>query len=134
MAGVAADDAQMMIASISAGLPLARAGHVRPLLVFAAQPTPLLPSTPTAVAAGVPVQDLDAWIGLMGPAGLPDALVARVNAAVNSVLDSAEAQAWAVQQGLLAAPGSSADFGATLRGDHARWKDVIRSLAIASGH
>jgi tripartite-type tricarboxylate transporter receptor subunit TctC len=131
IAGVATGAAQMMVLSLTAGLPLAQAGRVRPLLVFAAQRSPLLPDTPTATEAGVNAHDLDAWIGLVGPAGMPDALVLRLHAAVDAILASDETRQWAQQQGLAGARGSSAAFAATIATDHARWRSLIRALQVS---
>jgi len=51
---------QMMIVSITTGLPLAQAGRVRPLVVFSADRSPLLPGIPTAGEAGLKDLDLTA--------------------------------------------------------------------------
>lgn len=131
IAGVASGAAQMMIVSITTGLPLAQAGRVRPLLVFAAQRSPLLPDVPTAREADIGAVDLDAWIGLMGPRNFPPALLARVNAAVMVIVASDEARAWAAHHGLESAAGSAVEFAETLARDHARWGERLRSLNIA---
>ena len=121
---------QMMIVSITTGLPLAHAGRVRPLVVFSADRSPLLPGVPTAGEAGLKDLDLTAWIGLMAPVGTPGDVVNRINAAVDAVLRSADTIAWARRNGLEIATGSPASFAATVADDHARWGTVIRRMRL----
>jgi tripartite-type tricarboxylate transporter receptor subunit TctC len=130
IAAVASGDVQMMIVSITTGLPLAQAGRVRPLVVFSADRSPLLPGVPTAGEAGLKDLDLTAWIGLMAPVGTPGDVVNRINAAVDAVLRSADTIAWARRNGLEIATGSPASFAATVADDHARWGTVIRRMRL----
>ena len=104
---------------------------MRPLVVFSADRSPLLPGVPTARQGG-PKKDLDltAWIGLMAPAGTPGDVVKRINAEVDDVLRSADTIAWARRNGLEIATGSPASFAATVADDHARWGTVIRRMRL----
>jgi len=64
-----------------------RAGKLRLLAVLEAQRAKAAPDTPTVAEAGVPGYALpDTWIGLVGPAKLPAAIVNQVNAAVMKAL------------------------------------------------
>ncbi len=75
-------------------LPHVRAGKVRLLGVIEAQRAKAAPDTPTLAQAGVPGYAVpDTWIGLVGPAKLPAALVAQIHAAVTRALGFADVQA-----------------------------------------
>jgi tripartite-type tricarboxylate transporter receptor subunit TctC len=130
IAAVGSGDVQMMIVSITTGIGLAQAGRVRPLVVFSAQRSPLLPGVPTAREEGLTDLDLTAWIGLMAPAGTPAAVVNRINAAVDAVLRDPETIAWAQRNGLEIATGSAASFAQTVASDHARWGTLIRGMRL----
>ena len=77
IAAVASGDAQMMIVSITTGLPLSPAGKVRALAVFGEACSPLMPDVPTAAEQGFAHLDLNAWMGLVAPAATPAAWCRR---------------------------------------------------------
>ena len=75
------------IVIVSNVLTHVRAGKLRLLAVLEAQRAKAAPDTPTVAEAGVPGYALpDTWIGLVGPAKLPSAIVNQVNAAVMKAL------------------------------------------------
>ena len=73
---------------------------------------------------------MSAWIGLMAPAGTPDAVVTRITAEVARVRRAPEAIAWADAQGLETIGGSPASFAATVAGDYRRWGEIIRPMRL----
>ncbi len=107
-----------------------RAGTVRPLGVTTARRSPVLPDVPTIAEAGIPGYDTGVWWGLVGPAGLPPLVKARL------AKDCAEAvNAPAVKERLLglgAAPiGSSPeDFAALIRAEYEKWGPIIKAAGI----
>ncbi len=107
-----------------------RAGTVRPLGVTTARRSPVLPDAPTIAEAGIPGYDTGVWWGLVGPAGLPPLVKARL------AKDCAEAvNAPAVKERLLglgAAPiGSSPeDFAALIRAEYEKWGPIIKAAGI----
>ena len=130
VSAVAAGDAQMMIVSITTGLPLAQAGRVRALAVFAAARSPLMPDVPTAAEQGFAHLDLNAWMGLVAPAATPPSTIERLHAEIDAILAAPETLRWAREQGLEIARGTSSAFGRTIEADHERWGVVIRSMAL----
>ncbi len=130
IAAVASGDAQAMVVSVGTGLPLAQSGRVRPLAVFNDRRSPQLPEVPTAKEQGFTAVNLSAWIGLLAPAGTPDAIVVRVNAEVTKILDSPEAIAWAERHGLEIIGGPPGAFAATMVADYQRWGDIIQRLKL----
>jgi tripartite-type tricarboxylate transporter receptor subunit TctC len=127
---VANGDAHAMVVSIGTGIGLAQGGRVIPLLLFGDRRSPLLPDVPTTAESGLERLDLSAWIGLMAPAGTPEAVVTRINAEIARVLRSPEALAWADAQGLETIGGSPASFAATVAGDYLRWGEIIRPMRL----
>ena len=86
--------------SISQVAPQVRAGALRALAVSTPARSPALPDVPTVAEAGVPGYSFDAWIALIGPAGLPRSVVDADHAAVRTALASPEAQTALSAQGL----------------------------------
>jgi tripartite-type tricarboxylate transporter receptor subunit TctC len=130
IAAVASGDAHAMVVSIGTGLPLAQGGRVRPLVLFGDRRSALLSEVPIAADQGLSHIDLNAWIGLLAPAGTPESVVARVNAEAVRILQTPAAVAWANRHGLEIVGGSPAQFAATLAADYRRWGDVIRRLRL----
>ena len=92
---------QLGFVSVSQVVPQLKAGTLRALAVSTAARSSALPDVPTMAEAGVPAYSFDAWIALIGPAGLGKALVDSYAAAVKSAMTSPEAQAAIAGQGLM---------------------------------
>jgi tripartite-type tricarboxylate transporter receptor subunit TctC len=129
-AAVAANEVQVSLGSITAGISFVRAGQARALAVIAQQRSPLLPDVPTIAEAGLPNLEIRTWIGLSGPKGTPAAVVGRLNSEINRVLADPAMHKWMEQRGLEAIGGSSADFARTVATDDAKWAAEIHKLGL----
>jgi tripartite-type tricarboxylate transporter receptor subunit TctC len=78
----------MMFADFTAAQPHVKAGTVRPLAISRIQRSSLYPDLPTMDEAGVKGFNLDAWAGLVAPAGTPAAVVQKLNTALREIIDS----------------------------------------------
>jgi tripartite-type tricarboxylate transporter receptor subunit TctC len=122
-------DATFMVAP--ALLPHVQSGKVRLIAISADTKPDSLKDLPSLAEAGYPRVQALAWNGLVGPASLPDAAVARINADVNDLLanDSALREAMA-RSGLTIVGGSADAFGRFIAADVARWGPVITKLGV----
>src|SRR5258708_36253999 len=77
-----------MFADFTAAQPHVKAGTVRPLAISRIQRSSLYPDLPTMDEAGVKGFNLDAWAGLVAPAGTPAAVVQKLNTALREIIDS----------------------------------------------
>jgi tripartite-type tricarboxylate transporter receptor subunit TctC len=91
---------QLAFVSISQVGPQVKAGTLRALAVSTPARSAALPEVPTVAESGVPKYSFDAWIALIGPAGLPKAIVDSDYAAVKSAMASPAAQGVLATQGL----------------------------------
>ena len=122
-----------MVLPVHTALPLAQSGGIRMLAVGSAARLPAVPDVPTLAEAGFPGAQADLWFGLLGPAGLPDALVRRLNADLNAWLaEPATAEALRAQ-GMVPTPATPEAFGVLVARDYARWAAVIREARITAG-
>jgi tripartite-type tricarboxylate transporter receptor subunit TctC len=64
------------------------AGNAKGLAVATDQRLPTLPNVPTSAEAGLPEFSMQGWNAFFGPKGLPPAVVARLNTALNQALES----------------------------------------------
>jgi len=93
-----------------------------------AETTPNVPSL--AEASGAKDIDGDIWYGMYAPAGTPAALVAKINADVNAVLENPEVKATFARQGLITTGGAPKVLGDLTRDDLAKWTQVVRKANI----
>nr|WP_232076855.1 tripartite tricarboxylate transporter substrate binding protein [Variovorax sp. PBL-H6] len=92
---------QLAFVSVSQVTPQVKAGALRALAVSTTSRSAALPEVPTLAEAGVPKYSFDAWIALVGPSGLPKAIVDADAAAMRTALASPEAQNAITGQGLM---------------------------------
>ena len=119
-----------MFLDLAGGLPAMQSGKVRVLAIGSARRAPSLPDVPTLAEAGVPNVEVYAFQGLLGPAGLPDAVVSRLNSELNKALLSTAVQKRAADFGMEVLPGTPAQFRAMARAEALRWGPVIKSAGV----
>ncbi|MDB5880916.1 MAG: extra-cytoplasmic solute receptor protein [Ramlibacter sp.] len=117
---------QVMFESLSSIAPHARAGRVRALAVSGARRSPAFPEVPTIAEAGVPGYEAGTWTGVVGPVGIPRAIVLRLNAAINKAIVAPTFVKHFTEIGDEPAGGTPEEFGDLIRSDSAKWAAVIR--------
>ncbi len=123
-------DADTAIITVSTSLAQIREGKVRPLAGISARPMRQLPEV-ASVAASLPGYDVSVWHGIVGPAGMDPALVARVNAVFNQVLQApAVRTAITETQSADIIGGTPQQFDAFIKDELKRWPEVVRAAGI----
>ncbi|MBL6077930.1 tripartite tricarboxylate transporter substrate binding protein [Belnapia sp. T18] len=107
----------------------ARDGRPRILGIGATERVPQLPAAPTLKELGLPVEAAN-WFGLLGPAGLPAPVAARIGAAVAEGLKSAQVQEVFRAQVALPLTQTPAEMEQFLTADRGRRGSVLRDLNI----
>jgi tripartite-type tricarboxylate transporter receptor subunit TctC len=110
-----------------------QAGKLRALAVPTAERSALVPQVPTMAETGVPGYAVLNWYALVGPRGLPPAVVAQANAALHAALADADAVRKLAQQGIEPLPSSPADCAAFMRAETAKWDAVVKAARIGEG-
>lgn len=127
---VISGQAQLMFAVMQGGLPHVQAGKLRAVAVTGRKRAAALPDVPTITEAGFPGADFITWNGVHVRAGTPKAIVARLNADFNRVLNLADVRERMAALGLDPAGGSSEAFGAFVKEDTVRWAKVIKEANV----
>jgi tripartite-type tricarboxylate transporter receptor subunit TctC len=125
-----ADQIDMAFNTKSVLLQLVKQGRLRALAVTSAARWPELPDIPTLTETGIFPYPIEVWWGIVGPAGLPRAVVARLNGAINAALRSAELRANFANLGIEPRFSTPEDFAALLTEDAPRWFEIIRMTGI----
>lgn len=113
-----------------AAVPHVREGTLRMLAVSTARRRPGVPDVPTVQEGGVPDFDFSLWSGLFAPAGTPAAIVARVNAEVNTIIADPAIRGRFIQEGAEILANTPDDFAAIVRRDIAKYAEVIRVTGV----
>lgn len=121
---------QAMFPGLAAAMPHIRSGRVRPIALTGTARHPLLKDVPTLGEAGLKGFDAYQWYGVVGPAGLPAAIVKTLNDTLGSVLAAPDMRDKLAAEALDPTPMSAAAFGEFIKADIARWTRVARDRKI----
>jgi tripartite-type tricarboxylate transporter receptor subunit TctC len=117
---------QLMFESTNSIAPHVKAGRVRALAVTGLKRSIALPEVPTMIEAGVPGYEVNAWSGIITTAGVPRAVLDKLNAAVNKAIVEPRTKASLEQLGSEGGGGTPEEFGELIRRDSAKWAEVIK--------
>ncbi|RPI48918.1 MAG: tripartite tricarboxylate transporter substrate binding protein [Betaproteobacteria bacterium] len=117
---------QLMLEGMNSITPHAKANRVRALAVSAAKRSNALPEVPTIAEAGVPGYEASTWNGIVGPAGMPRAIVVKLNAALNKALVSTTVRERLAAIGAEPTPVTPEQFGDLIRSEYVKWADVVK--------
>ncbi len=115
-----------MFSSLPAAMQHVRSGRLRAIGVTSLQRTRAAPDIPTLAEAGLPGFEVSSWYGVVGPAGLPQDVVVKVNAAVNVALESAQMKERLAALGVEAATSTPDQYADFIRRDITKWAKVVK--------
>jgi tripartite-type tricarboxylate transporter receptor subunit TctC len=128
---VMAGHIQLMFISVGSAVPQAKAGKVRIIAIGAPKRLAGLPDVPTVAESGVPGFEALSWFGLYGPAGMPPAVVDKINGEVRKLFaDAGFEKTFMAPQFFESIAGSPAELSARLASDSAKWQKVIHDADI----
>ena len=130
MTAILAGEVDMMFDNLPSAMGQIQAGSVRALAVTTTQRSKALPDVPTLIEAGVPDFDVSAWFGLAAPTGLPPAVLARLEQALDKVNKLPEVTSAMQRQGAEPAYLDSKAMSTFMTGDAAKWRRVAAFAKI----
>jgi tripartite-type tricarboxylate transporter receptor subunit TctC len=102
-----------------------RAGKLRALGVTTARRSALLPDIP-AISEVIPGYEVALWNGIMGPAGLPAPVVARLASEITAIVGSQEMRSRLGEQGSDPVGSTPPEFAAFLAAEQPKWAELVR--------
>jgi tripartite-type tricarboxylate transporter receptor subunit TctC len=105
-----------------------RDGRLRALAVSSGARYFALPDTPTLAEAGIPGFDVTGWQGVVGPAGIPEPIVSRLNSEITRILKQPATIEKLHAFGNESAPGTPEAFKARIESDIAKWTTVVEQI------
>jgi tripartite-type tricarboxylate transporter receptor subunit TctC len=127
--GVIGGQVQIMIDAVTTMAPNVSAGQVRALATTGKMRSNALPDVPTVMEAGVPGYEAIIWLGLMAPAGTPQPIVDKLNAAVSAVTKRPDVVKLWADQGAVPMSMTPEEFDKYLRDDIVKWANVVKQFA-----
>ncbi len=127
---VIAGRVSMMIVDFTVAIPHVQAKTIRPLAVTRLHRSLFFPDLPTMDEAGIEGFELDAWAGLVAPAGTPPDVVKKLNAALRPIIDSPDLQKKFRNvgfEGFSSTPGELGDFVEIQLG---KWGKMVKDANI----
>jgi tripartite-type tricarboxylate transporter receptor subunit TctC len=120
----------IMFGNLPVALPYVQAGKLRGLANTAATRSPLAPSIPTVAESGIRDFSIATWSAVLGPAGMPAELAARIQRDIKRVYNQPETRDRLVGMGVDIICDTPEEFGAFLRNEITRYARVIKNAGI----
>ena len=120
-----------MFGAVTSSLRQVEAGRLRALGVTSKQRVPNAPDVPT-IAETLPGFEVVSWYGVLGPAGMPRAIVERLNAEINRIVLEPDMKKRLIALDLEATPGTPAQFGDYLKQNIAMWAKVVKESGVTA--
>jgi tripartite-type tricarboxylate transporter receptor subunit TctC len=121
---------QLSYSVIGPALPMIRAGKARALTVISDKRIPQLPDVPAITELIPGYSPFRSWVGLFGPAQLPDAILRRINSDAVKGITSPAGRAKVVDAGYEPIPGTPEDFTALIARDLSFVGRVVKAANI----
>ena len=121
---------QFLFPSIPAAVQHVRAGKLVALGVTTSQRASALPDVPTINEAGIEGYEVSGWYGVIGPAGMPPAVVTRLNSEINAYLKTPATHKQLSGEGAEPRTGTPEEFGAAMARDLQKWAKVVAAAGI----
>lgn len=121
---------QFMFADIPVLMPHVLSGKLRALAVGSKQRAPAMPDVPTTAELGLPKVEAENWYGMVAPAALPPAILARLHKSAVEALNDEAIKNKLGAQGAVLVPQQPAEFAAFIEAETAKWAAVARQAGF----
>jgi tripartite-type tricarboxylate transporter receptor subunit TctC len=125
-----AGQTSVLFSSTATALPHVKSGRLKAIGVTTAKRIPALPEVPTVAESGLPGYEVVLWHGLIGPKGLPKAVVDRINGDVNKALKQKETADKLESDGVAPAGGTAEQFAAQIKKEIGVWRKVAADAGV----
>jgi tripartite-type tricarboxylate transporter receptor subunit TctC len=131
LTAVAGGFIDLALAAPQASKPFTDSGNVRPIAIADTKRHKLYPDVPTTAEAGMPDLVVKFWAGLMGPAGLPQPILARRENEIDLMLKDPEIIERLDKLGYVPVYKNSTEFKDFVVNDLAKWREIAKSANIS---
>jgi tripartite-type tricarboxylate transporter receptor subunit TctC len=130
---VMAGEAHYLFNNVGTSHQFVIGGKLRGLAITGVNRSPAVPEVPTLAEAGIRgLESAYTWLGLLGPAQLPPAVLNKLSAEVIRVMNSPDVRKRALNDGYEVVANTPAQFTADIQAEAATWSRIIREKGIKS--
>jgi tripartite-type tricarboxylate transporter receptor subunit TctC len=126
LAALIAGQVPVMFELAPTALGFVKSGKLRPLAVTSPARSPLMPELPTVAETGLPGFDVASWFGVVAPAATPKEIVARLNADIVKIVNSADMGERIAGLGAVAHSNSPEQFSQFILTEFKKWAQVVK--------
>ena len=126
MTDLVAGHVQISLATAPSAVPFIKSGRIKALGVSSRQRIPALPDVPTITDSGLMGYEASGFFGLVGPANMPPAIAAKINAAVVRIIKEPAMSKYLSEQGADPFTSTQIEYAAFLRDEVAKWGKVVK--------
>ncbi len=129
LADVLAGQVPMMFSDPVSAMPHIKTGKLKLLAVGTPKRSVAVPDTPTVMESGVPGFDAYAWLGILGPAGLPKEIAAKLHGEIIKAMNTPEVKArfFSPSSGFEVIGTNPEQSAAFIRAEIAKWTPVVKA-------
>jgi tripartite-type tricarboxylate transporter receptor subunit TctC len=127
---VVACNVDLIFGAISTGIPHARSGKLKAIAVTIPKRHAGLPDTPTFAEAGHPQVAIEAYMGLLAPAGTPRPIVDKLRNAIVAANEAPEIRRKIIEAAAVPRTSTPEEFDAAIKSDSALWREVVGKLNL----
>jgi tripartite-type tricarboxylate transporter receptor subunit TctC len=124
---VLSGEVQLSFSSIPAALPHIKSGKLKALAVTSAKRVAVLPDVPTIAESGFSDFDAVGWYAFVGPAGIPDAIITKLNKDIGQALQDPAVIKNLSAQGLEPQVMTPTAFHTYMASEITRWAEVVKA-------
>ena len=119
-------EVDLLFASLSSSISLIKSGRLKAFAVTGAQRSPSIPELPTMSEAALPGYAAAAWFGVVGPAGVPQPIVATLNTVTLAALNTQEVKDRLFASGVEVRSSSADEFARLIESEMRKWAKVVK--------
>jgi tripartite-type tricarboxylate transporter receptor subunit TctC len=121
---------QIMFPSLFTGVPFVKTNRLQALAIAGTKRSPLLPDVPTLKEVGIAGVEVEQWYAIFAPAKTPKETVAKLNQALNKVLEDKEIIKRIEGHGADVETSTPEQLGEMVRKDLVKWRQVVQRAKL----
>lgn len=120
----------MAVSSLLGAMPFVKAGKIHALAVTSTKRQAVFPDVPTMVASGFPDFEAVEWWAVVGPAGFPKDILAKLNAEINRIVKRPDVQENLTMLGIEDIGGTPEQASAFMKSEMEKWTRVVKAVGL----
>jgi len=114
------------LSSLPPAIALVKEGKVRALAVTGPKRSPIFPDLPTVAEAALPGYEAVLHYGIIAPAGTPQPVIDKLNAALKAALAEEDVRGRIIADGAEPLPTSPAEYAADIDAEETKWSKIVK--------